>query len=165
VLPDRIELSTSPLPMECSTTELRQHARDRDRIGPKGPPTGGPVLATSPPLAQARGNPKKAPKWGESAGASAACGLPELGKLRPDPVLRLFRQRHERFGSADTRPRMRSFRRLHHVFRRQWSPRAAIGRGDRAVPAVEGLLWPRTPGHIFAHRRFFADDGIKTGPR
>src|SRR4051812_20291656 len=27
VLPDRIELSTSPLPMECSTTELRQHAR------------------------------------------------------------------------------------------------------------------------------------------
>ena len=24
VLPDRIELSTSPLPMECSTTELRQ---------------------------------------------------------------------------------------------------------------------------------------------
>jgi hypothetical protein len=26
VLPDRIELSTSPLPMECSTTELRQHA-------------------------------------------------------------------------------------------------------------------------------------------
>jgi hypothetical protein len=28
VLPDRIELSTSPLPMECSTTELRQHALD-----------------------------------------------------------------------------------------------------------------------------------------
>jgi hypothetical protein len=30
VLPDRIELSTSPLPMECSTTELRQRARDTD---------------------------------------------------------------------------------------------------------------------------------------
>jgi hypothetical protein len=29
VLPDRIELSTSPLPRECSTTELRQHALDR----------------------------------------------------------------------------------------------------------------------------------------
>jgi hypothetical protein len=28
VLPDRIELSTSPLPMECSTTELRQRAPD-----------------------------------------------------------------------------------------------------------------------------------------
>ena len=26
MLPDRIELSTSPLPMECSTTELRQRA-------------------------------------------------------------------------------------------------------------------------------------------
>ena len=25
MLPDRIELSTSPLPRECSTTELRQH--------------------------------------------------------------------------------------------------------------------------------------------
>ena len=25
VLPDRIELSASPLPMGCSTTELRQH--------------------------------------------------------------------------------------------------------------------------------------------
>ena len=25
VLPDRIELSASPLPRECSTTELRQH--------------------------------------------------------------------------------------------------------------------------------------------
>src|SRR6202000_747259 len=35
VLPDRIELSTSPLPMECSTTELRQHAPDH-RIGRKG---------------------------------------------------------------------------------------------------------------------------------
>ena len=35
VLPDRIELSTSPLPMECSTTELRQHAPDW-RIGQKG---------------------------------------------------------------------------------------------------------------------------------
>src|SRR3979409_398422 len=36
VLPDRIELSTSPLPMECSTTELRQHATDAG-IGPKAP--------------------------------------------------------------------------------------------------------------------------------
>src|SRR6266481_4373958 len=37
VLPDRIELSTSPLPMECSTTELRQHARLFQGIGPKRP--------------------------------------------------------------------------------------------------------------------------------
>ena len=30
VLPDRIELSTSPLPRECSTTELRQRSDVRD---------------------------------------------------------------------------------------------------------------------------------------
>ena len=30
VLLDRIELSTSPLPMECSTTELQQRTRMRD---------------------------------------------------------------------------------------------------------------------------------------
>ena len=35
VLPDRIELSTSPLPMECSTTELRQRAPDTG-FGQKG---------------------------------------------------------------------------------------------------------------------------------
>jgi hypothetical protein len=29
VLPDRIELSTSPLPRECSTTELRQRRKER----------------------------------------------------------------------------------------------------------------------------------------
>ena len=32
VLPDRIELSTSPLPMECSTTELRQRAHTGESI-------------------------------------------------------------------------------------------------------------------------------------
>src|SRR5882724_12364809 len=57
VLPDRIELSTSPLPMECSTTELRQHARtwtpDLENR-PKRPDQARPVLATRPPLAQAR---------------------------------------------------------------------------------------------------------------
>jgi hypothetical protein len=55
VLPDRIELSTSPLPMECSTTELRQRAPDT-RIGQKAP-QGGPILATRPPAAQARDKP------------------------------------------------------------------------------------------------------------
>ena len=34
MLPDRIELSTSPLPRECSTTELRQQ---RGRAGICGP--------------------------------------------------------------------------------------------------------------------------------
>src|SRR5215207_890237 len=62
VLPDRIELSTSPLPMECSSTELRQHARYLRGIGPNGPPTRRPVLATRAPLAQARGQAGKGPK-------------------------------------------------------------------------------------------------------
>jgi len=61
VLPDRIELSTSPLPMECSTTELRQHARYQG-IGPKGPYRR-PVLATRTPLAQAREEVWMGPKW------------------------------------------------------------------------------------------------------
>ena len=60
VLPDRIELSTSPLPMECSTTELRQHARYQG-IGLKGPYRR-PVLATRAPLVQARGRGRKGPK-------------------------------------------------------------------------------------------------------
>src|ERR1700688_4667688 len=71
VLPDRIELSTSPLPMECSTTELRQHARIRESA--ETAPTGGPILATSPPLAQARERPagrRKRPKSAREAGGS-----------------------------------------------------------------------------------------------
>jgi hypothetical protein len=32
VLPDRIELSTSPLPRECSTTELRQRTGERHGV-------------------------------------------------------------------------------------------------------------------------------------
>ena len=39
--------------MECSTTELRQHAPDT-RIGPKRTLQSGPILATSPSHAQAR---------------------------------------------------------------------------------------------------------------
>ena len=37
VLPVRIELTTSPLPMECSTTELRQHHGRRQRISDQRP--------------------------------------------------------------------------------------------------------------------------------
>ena len=67
VLPDRIELSTSPLPMECSTTELRQHAREA-RIGPKGPDRRA-VLATRTPLAQARGRVIQAAKTAKISSA------------------------------------------------------------------------------------------------
>src|SRR4051812_45311797 len=52
VLPDRIELSTSPLPMECSTTELRQHVLGRESAATRGLPSG-PISATSPPPVQA----------------------------------------------------------------------------------------------------------------
>jgi hypothetical protein len=50
VLPDRIELSTSPLPRECSTTELRQQsAGPKQKRREKGPLSGrflpqGPVM-------------------------------------------------------------------------------------------------------------------------
>jgi hypothetical protein len=63
VLPDRIELSTSPLPMECSTTELRQHLPGIQNR-PKGPYRRA-VLATRPPLAQAYEGPPDQPNQGK----------------------------------------------------------------------------------------------------
>src|ERR1700760_1916364 len=54
VLPDRIELSTSPLPRECSTTELRQQGGRPERESMRKRPSKRPVLATRPPYAQAR---------------------------------------------------------------------------------------------------------------
>jgi hypothetical protein len=57
VLPDRIELSTSPLPMECSTTELRQRARYENR--PKRAPTRRPDPCHKAPIgASARPAPR-----------------------------------------------------------------------------------------------------------
>ena len=45
MLPGRIELTTSPLPRECSTTELRQRARVAfSKNRPSWPPTGGRFL-------------------------------------------------------------------------------------------------------------------------
>lgn len=49
VLPDRIELSTSPLPMECSTTELRQHVLVKNRA-PEGACQAGRYLPQAPLL-------------------------------------------------------------------------------------------------------------------
>ena len=60
VLPDRIELSTSPLPMECSTTELRQHARYLRGIGPNGRPLGGRFLPQGPLRRKHAGRPERA---------------------------------------------------------------------------------------------------------
>ena len=49
VLPDRIELSTSPLPMECSTTELRQHVLGQE-FGRHEGPTKRADICHRPPL-------------------------------------------------------------------------------------------------------------------
>src|ERR1700722_3357838 len=48
VLPDRIELSTSPLPMECSTTELRQHAPGSRTLDRKNRPKKGSTRRGDP---------------------------------------------------------------------------------------------------------------------
>ena len=80
MLPDRIELSTSPLPMECSTTELRQHARG-NRIGPEGPDRRA-VLATRASRAQAQGRvpgPPKLPK--SSLRGPATCRSRSIGSI------------------------------------------------------------------------------------
>jgi hypothetical protein len=55
VLLDRIELSTSPLPMECSTTELQQRraAGRRNGIADTGFPRSGAILAIRVSPAQA----------------------------------------------------------------------------------------------------------------
>ena len=67
VLPDRIELSTSPLPMECSTTELRQRTPDekkprtyRVRESAKKPLKGARSFAIRPWAAQAWSGPVSA---------------------------------------------------------------------------------------------------------
>ena len=97
VLPERIELSTSPLPMECSTTELRQHARIRESA--KRPQQGGPILATRSPAAQARLRPVAPSKWSQSG--LDGRGFLQPGQLRADPVPHLLSQRLQRLDGAD----------------------------------------------------------------
>ena len=79
VLPDRIELSTSPLPRECSTTELRQHRRGLSRtFGPnragtrRSLPQGRPWRNLSPDRLPDR--PDRPPQGpAESSAARNAC--------------------------------------------------------------------------------------------
>ena len=82
VLPDRIELSTSPLPMECSTTELRQHAR-YVRIGPKGPLQAAGSCHKDPSGASTRRG-REGPKTGKIRVGSGS--LLQTGPTRADPV-------------------------------------------------------------------------------
>ena len=83
VLPDRIELSTSPLPMECSTTELRQHARYSGNR-PKRLPLSGRFLPQGPlwrKHAGRSGTGQNGQKSARAAGESV-----QSGQLGPDPV-------------------------------------------------------------------------------
>jgi hypothetical protein len=95
VLPDRIELSTSPLPMECSTTELRQHARYWG-IGPNGRPLGGRFLPQGPLWRKHAGGSGRAQNRQKSAltiagrGNSATLGLTPVPDLALSPPNRDF---------------------------------------------------------------------------
>src|SRR6185437_9623123 len=102
VLPDRIELSTSPLPMECSTTELRQHAPDT-RIGPSGAPTERADPCHKAPFRASAGGGRKASKTA-SPGSAATC----FSRLWPDPVPHIPAERLAAFFAA--RPRRHLFR-------------------------------------------------------
>src|SRR6185312_1697656 len=79
VLPDRIELSTSPLPMECSTTELRQHARYSRESAQKAP-TGGRFLPQGPLWRKHAGRPGRGQNGQKSAPAALS------GRPQADPV-------------------------------------------------------------------------------
>ena len=93
VLPDRIELSTSPLPMECSTTELRQRARYENR--PKGLTKARRSLPQGPQLRKRGGRPARPSKTAQisaerpptpSAGSVAGqSGSPFPRPARPAP--------------------------------------------------------------------------------
>jgi hypothetical protein len=98
VLPDRIELSTSPLPMECSTTELRQRAPDQENR-PERPLQGVPILATRPPRAQARDRPAGPRKVTKSARDAGQFLQP--AQLRADPAPHFLAQRLQRLDGAD----------------------------------------------------------------
>lgn len=69
VLPDRIELSTSPLPMECSTTELRQHVLGQESAA-KGAYQAGRYLPQAPLLCKLA-RPVKTRKSGRYRGRNA----------------------------------------------------------------------------------------------
>lgn len=81
VLPDRIELSTSPLPMECSTTELRQHARIRNR--PKRPLQAGGSCHNDPAGASTRqGQKGLTPRKKSGCGARSLLQAAQFGRNR-----------------------------------------------------------------------------------
>ena len=125
--------------MECSTTELRQHARIRESA--ETAPTGGPILATRLPLVQAREQPARHPKRLNSARPTGS------GLLWPD--------------AADPVPDLTSKTcARHHGDRRQGSVTGEYFRKTTAPCAGSAKSWPRS--RIGDCRR--AEHDI-TGPR
>ena len=98
VLPDRIELSTSPLPMECSTTELRQRARIRESAK-KGPYKAGRSLPQGPIWRKRGASLCRHQKSSQSA--RSARGLLQPAQLRANPVPHFLAQRLQRLDRAD----------------------------------------------------------------
>ena len=98
MLPDRIELSTSPLPMECSTTELRQRARIRESAK-KAPHKAADPCHKAPSRASVRTSPRGHQKGPQST--RSARGLLQLAQLRADPVPHFLAQRLQRLDRAD----------------------------------------------------------------
>ena len=84
MLPDRIELSTSPLPMECSTTELRQRARIKG-ISQKGPYKAGRSLPQGPGARKRGDQPAMPSEKGTESGLRAG-GRLQSALPRVDPV-------------------------------------------------------------------------------
>jgi hypothetical protein len=81
VLPDRIELSTSPLPMECSTTELRQHARIQRESAGKARSGRGRFLPQGPRWRKRAGT-RENPQIGQKLDPPSASS----GRVWADPV-------------------------------------------------------------------------------
>src|SRR3984885_2688222 len=82
VLPDRIELSTSPLPRECSTTELRQQG-----------------AAGAPP--EARGNCHKGWQGARKVPGDPAGRLGRPRHIAPTPLRRARMMRSARWSMVD----------------------------------------------------------------
>src|SRR6266481_3648139 len=99
VLPDRIELSTSPLPMECSTTELRQRAPDTG-LGQKGPYKAADPCHKAPSRASVGRGPGTSFKNGHNSAWSRR-GFLQPAELRADPVPHFLAQRRQRLDGAD----------------------------------------------------------------
>ena len=145
VLPDRIELSTSPLPMECSTTELRQHARYRGNR-PKRPPQAGGSCHKDPSGASTR----RGREW------------PKMGKNRRRPPM----AGSIRFPVAASAPRGREPESL---------ARIAIGRRRCVYRGRRNALWsgdsdagrrpPPTPFRSTAYSTGLHDRTIKPSAR